>query len=109
MQRCLTTRARRRLILARIRPYQPPPRALSTYGVAFPATGAQAASAPCLPFSAVGQTEATSPGGPFVGTVDVTLGDASYRDVPIVTTVLAPLAPAGGSGVAFTSTSHSIA
>jgi hypothetical protein len=64
---------------------------------------------PCQPFSATAHTEATSQAGPFVGTADVLVGGTSYSGVPVVTSVLAPLKEAGGSGVYFTSTSHSFA
>jgi hypothetical protein len=66
-------------------------------------------SGQCQPFTATAHTEATSQAGPFAGTADVVVGGTSYSGVPVVTSVLAPLTEAGGSGVYFTSTSHSIA
>jgi hypothetical protein len=75
---------------------------------------ASAASAPaaslsgqCQPLTVTAHTEATSVAGPFVGTADVVVGGTSYSGVPVVTSVLAPLTEAGGSGVYFTTTSHS--
>jgi pimeloyl-ACP methyl ester carboxylesterase len=60
-------------------------------------------------FQATAHTEALSPEGPFVGKIDVTVGDASYTGVPIVTSILAPPAETGEPGVSVTRTSHSFA
>jgi hypothetical protein len=77
--------------------------------LAVPAGGVSPAlAATCQPYSATAHDAAASPAGPFVGTADVTIGNVTYSDVPSVTNVLAPLSPAGNSGVLFTTTSHTI-
>src|SRR5262245_36474792 len=63
----------------------------------------------CWPYSATANDTATSPAGPFVGIENVTIGRKMYGDVPTVTSILAPLTPAGDSGVLTTTTSHRIA
>lgn len=75
-------------------------------------TSALAAPTPsgrCRPVAGTGHTEATSLAGPFVGAADIVIGGTSYSGVPLVTSILAPLAQAGESGVFFTTTSHSFA
>lgn len=62
----------------------------------------------CTPVTIVGSTQATSPAGPFVGTGTAIVGGTVYPSGPIVTSILAPLDPAGNSGVSFTTTSHAI-
>jgi hypothetical protein len=73
------------------------------------ATTTPASSGVCRSVSATASDAATSPAGPFIGTADFTIGGVSYPGVPEVTGVLAPLVPAGSSGVLFTTTSHAFA
>jgi hypothetical protein len=73
------------------------------------AAGAGGASAgACQPVSATASDAAASPAGPFVGTADFVIGGVEYPGVPEVTNVLAPLVPAGNSGVLATTTSHTL-
>lgn len=67
-----------------------------------------ALAATCQLYSATSHDAATSPAGPFVGTGDITIGKVTYTGVESVTNILAPLTPAGDSGVLFTTTSHTI-
>jgi hypothetical protein len=75
--------------------------------VAAEAAGASSAGV-CQPFSATASDAASSPAGPFIGTADFVIGGVAYPGVPEVTNVLAPLVPAGDSGVLSTTTSHTL-
>lgn len=70
------------------------------------ATAAAPSSGQCRPFSGTAHDAAASPAGPYVGIADFTIGGTAYSDVVSVTNVVAPLTPAGHSGVLFTATSH---
>jgi hypothetical protein len=63
----------------------------------------------CAAYSASARETATSPAGPFVGFEDVTIDNRTFDHVPATTSILAPLAPTGTSGVLKTQTSHTIA
>lgn len=77
--------------------------------LAVPVAGSSPAlAATCQQYRAISHDAAASPAGPFVGTGDITIGKTTYNDVYSVTNILAPLRPAGDSGVLFTTTSHTI-
>jgi hypothetical protein len=63
----------------------------------------------CQPYRATGHDTATSPAGPYVGFDTITIGKTTYKNVPAVTTIIAPLTPEGDSGVLTTRTRHTIA
>ena len=63
----------------------------------------------CQPYRATGHDTATSPAGPYVGFDTITIGKTTYKSVPAVTTIIAPLTPEGDSGVLTTRTRHTIA
>jgi hypothetical protein len=66
-----------------------------------------AAAATCDPISGEGQTFATGP-TTFIGTVTGALGGDPFSS-SVITTVTSAPQPAGGSGVLFATTSHTIA
>jgi hypothetical protein len=70
------------------------------------ADAASPSSGACQPVTATANDAAASPAGPFVGLADFTIGGVSYPNVLSITNVLAPLTPAGKSGVLSTQTSH---
>jgi hypothetical protein len=74
--------------------------ALVAAGAASPSNGA------CQRVTATASDAAASPTDPFIGVADFTIGGVSYPNVLSITNVLAPLTPAGNSGVLFTQTSH---
>jgi hypothetical protein len=82
--------------------------AMTAAAVALAVAAPPALASGCQRYTATGRDAATSPAGPYVGTQDVTMGSTSYSDVPAVTSILAPLGPAGDSGVLTTTTSHAI-
>lgn len=78
-------------------------------GLVIPAAGAAPArAATCQHYSATGHDAAASPAGPYIGTLDVTIGEATYNGVRTVTDVTSAFTEAGNSGVLSTTTSHTI-
>lgn len=77
---------------------------VAALGIGAPAAGAAGS---CLPVSGSGTTFAIGP-TTFAGTADLTVGGVTYADAPATTFVIGAPALAGGSGVEFLPTSHTV-